>query len=448
MSAPSVALAKHGVPVNTSPPTISGALVPGQTLVEGHGTWAGPVKGYTVQWLLCDGGGLNCAAIAGATFQDYTLVAADLGHQIRVQETASNSSGASAPATSAATADVTPGGPVNQLPPSISGNTTQGQTLTEVHGTWTLGPTGYSYQWESCNPAGISCTPIAGATNPSYTLGASDIGHTVRVTEIASNTNGASAPASSSATAVVVATGPPYFAPSNTLLPVVLGSATVGQILTTSEGAWSGNPPPTYKYVWQRCLSSASCSDISGATGSSYTLSSADVGAMVRTVITATNNQGSQDAASSEIGPVTVAGGGGNPGPGGGGNPGPSTTPIRAQLLSPITPRGKGGRIGQQRKHGGYTYARFKVSTAGKLTIRWYYAPRRAPHAKAKLVLVASVTVTYTRAGAETFKIRLTAAGKRLLALHPRRLSMTATAWFNPTGASAIVVRKRFTVTK
>jgi hypothetical protein len=445
VSASSAALAKPGPPVNNAPPTITGVATLGQTLTESHGSWAGKVTRYAIQWLRCDSGGLNCTSIAGATFPDYIVTAGDVGDRLRVQEIASNTLGTGAPAVSLATPLVTLGGPVSQLPPSISGNTTQGQTLTEVHGTWAGSPTSFSYQWESCNGAGNNCTPIVGATSQTYVLGLSDTTHTIRVTEVASNPNGASQPATSSATAIVVKQGPPYFAPSNTLLPVVSGSTTVGQTLTTSDGAWSGNPPPNYNYVWQRCVSSSTCSNIPGATSATYTLTSADIGALIRSVVTATNNQGTDHAAAAEVGPVTgVAGPGGGPAPGGA--PPATAAQIQAQLLSQIVPRGRASHIGQLRKHGSYTYSRFGVSTAGKLTIRWYYLRKGVPPAKA--VVVATVTVSYKAAGAQTFKIKLTRAGKVQLASHPRRLSMTAKAWFTPTGPAAILVHKSFTVTR
>src|ERR1019366_10530780 len=54
--------------------------------------------------------------------------------------------------------------PSDLSPPSISGNASQGQTLTESHGSWSNGPTGYSYQWEDCDSNANNCSPIAGAT--------------------------------------------------------------------------------------------------------------------------------------------------------------------------------------------------------------------------------------------------------------------------------------------
>jgi serine protease len=91
--------------------------------------------------------------------------------------------------------------------PTISGNATQGQTLAERHGSWTGNPTSYSYQWADCDSNGQNCSPIPGATAQTYTLTASDVGNTIVVEETASNSSGNSAPALSSPTPVVTASG-------------------------------------------------------------------------------------------------------------------------------------------------------------------------------------------------------------------------------------------------
>jgi hypothetical protein len=113
------------------------------------------------------------------------------------------------PSTPAANAEITitvpaaPPPPVATSPPTISGAATEAQTLTESHGSWSNGPTGYSYQWERCNSSGSNCQAIVGATGQAYKLGAADVGHTMTVQEAASNVSGAGSPATSSATAVV-----------------------------------------------------------------------------------------------------------------------------------------------------------------------------------------------------------------------------------------------------
>jgi hypothetical protein len=101
------------------------------------------------------------------------------------------------------TVPAAPPPPVAASPPTISGVATKGQTLTESHGSWSNGPSGYSYQWQRCNNSGSSCQAIVGATAQTYTLAAADVGHTLTVQETASNVSGAGSPATSSATAVV-----------------------------------------------------------------------------------------------------------------------------------------------------------------------------------------------------------------------------------------------------
>src|SRR2546423_7628478 len=73
------------------------------------------------------------------------------------------------------------GAPVEISPPAISGTAQQGQTLSEVHGSWTDEPTGYAYQWLQCDSLGSGCLPIAGAPSPTYVPVAPAVGHGLTV---------------------------------------------------------------------------------------------------------------------------------------------------------------------------------------------------------------------------------------------------------------------------
>ncbi len=85
-------------------------------------------------------------------------------------------------------------------------------------------------------------------------------------------------------------------------LPVISGSTVVGQTLqATTDGTWTGFPPPTFTYQWNRGGVA-----ISGATASTYTLVSADLGATITVTVTATNTAGNASAASLAVGPVTA----------------------------------------------------------------------------------------------------------------------------------------------
>ncbi|HLH14250.1 MAG TPA: IPT/TIG domain-containing protein [Solirubrobacteraceae bacterium] len=93
-------------PTDSAPPTISGTAEAGQTLSVEPGTWTGSPSTLAEQWETCNAAGTACTAVAGATKATYTLPASAVGATIRVQETASNASGAGAPAVSAASAPV------------------------------------------------------------------------------------------------------------------------------------------------------------------------------------------------------------------------------------------------------------------------------------------------------------------------------------------------------
>ena len=185
--------------LSTSPPTISGTPDPGQTLTEAHASWTSDPTAYTYQWEQCDASGGGCVPISGAIGESYTVAQGDVGHTIRVQEVASNAAGASAAATSPATAVVPPLPPAEISPPRIVGTTIVGQVLTDAHGAWTNNPTSYEYRWEDCDASGGHCTGIAGAVSQSYALAASDVGHVIELQETAVNAGGPSGPAAAKA---------------------------------------------------------------------------------------------------------------------------------------------------------------------------------------------------------------------------------------------------------
>ena len=78
--------------------------------------------------------------------------------------------------------------------------------------------------------------------------------------------------------------------PVNTAVPTISGTATQGQAVTESNGTWT-NSPASYGYQWQRG-SGGTYTNISGATGQVYTLTSADVGNTIRVQETASNSAG------------------------------------------------------------------------------------------------------------------------------------------------------------
>jgi len=98
----------------------------------------------------------------------------------------------------------------------------------------------------------------------------------------------------------------PQAAPTNTSPPTITGTATKGQTLVAGTGTWSGTTPIVFAFEWRRCdTTGASCSAISGATNTTYVLASADVGARIRVLVTASNSEGSS-AALSDATPIVA----------------------------------------------------------------------------------------------------------------------------------------------
>ena len=184
--------------------------------------------------------------------------------------------------------------PENTVPPTISGTPQVGQTLTANNGTWTNSPTSFAYQWLRCNVGGNSCVPVANGTQRTYTLVGADAGRTMRVRVTATNADGSSNVQSVQTTVVAPQTS--TTGPRNTEAPTISGTAKVGQTLTANEGSWTGNPT-SYAYQWQQCDADvAVCSNVTGATGKTYGVRTADLGYRLRVTVTARNARGSGTA--------------------------------------------------------------------------------------------------------------------------------------------------------
>lgn len=90
-------------------------------------------------------------------------------------------------------------------------------------------------------------------------------------------------------------------APTMTVIPAITGTVEVGEILTSSTGTFTGDAVITYTYQWF-----AGGVAISGATASTFTLTSAQLGKVITVRVVATNASGSAygfSAATSAVAP-------------------------------------------------------------------------------------------------------------------------------------------------
>lgn len=200
------------------------------------------------------------------------------------------------------------GAPAPSIPPTIVGTVRTGMQLTAVPGSWSGGkPVTFAYQWQRCDAAGGTCTPITGATNETYDPGADDIGHALVVTVTAQSSGGGAAASSAPTVAVGSTTGGSATRPVATTAPSVAGEDVAGQQLTSSVGTWTGSPT-SFAYQWRRCdATGANCAAITTATQSAYTLTPGDIGSTLSLVVTATSAGGSQTATTPATGIVAAA---------------------------------------------------------------------------------------------------------------------------------------------
>jgi hypothetical protein len=276
---------RDSTPENTEAPKISPSSSPvpvGRMLTCKEGTWNGvPTPTFTFQWLL------EGTPIPSATERSYTVVREDEGQSISCEVTATNSEGVAVPATSEAV--VVSGGsgteskPQNVELPQVSGTPKVGATLTCLPGKWsgTPAPT-LTYGWLRNGEA------IGSATGSTYTVATEDQGKSVSCEVTATNSAGHAV--ASSANSVEV---PPGSGPRNTELPDIVGRPVVGETLSCSQGAWNGEPTPTYTFQWLR-----DGADISSAKANSYVVSSEDRGHTLSCEVTATNGNGNAEAIS------------------------------------------------------------------------------------------------------------------------------------------------------
>ena len=180
--------------------------------------------------------------------------------------------------------------------PTISGTAQVGQMLTastsDISDSDGLINATFTYQWLADD------TDITDATGSTYTLAAADEGKTIKVRVSFTDDVGNQETRTSAVTVAVAAT--PNSAATGA--PTISGTAQVEQMLTASTSDISdsdGLINATFTYQWL-----ADDTDITDATGSTYTLAAADEGKTIKVRVSFTDDVGNQETRTSA---VTVA---------------------------------------------------------------------------------------------------------------------------------------------
>jgi hypothetical protein len=288
------------IPASVTDPVVTGKSFVGTRLTATSGTWTGFTSpAYTYDWFVCSSattgdsaGDATCATSAVATGQTYTPVVSQVGSYLRVRVTATNPAGATQ--IWSATTEAIAEGPFIVTSATIRGtaDVASATPLTATPGAWGGNPYPViAGQWMRCDsnrpsavagaaPAG--CSVIEGQTELTYALRAEDAGKFVSYFETATNNFGSDSQTSISTAQVTMP-------PTVSVEPRISGAPEVGGTLTRVAGEWIGFPTPTNPAAgansWWRCSTAvgaptaslpASCTQITTATGTSYTLVQAD----------------------------------------------------------------------------------------------------------------------------------------------------------------------------
>ena len=315
------------IPTVVTEPTVSGTRATGSLLTVSDGSWvAFPEAGTSLQWFRCVNAvssasaalPSNCAEIAGATATTYRQVADDASRFITVRTTKTNTVGTTSRWAAAATVTSQP--PTITSDPSLSGTASLSSTITANPGTWQgSAPLAFSYQWFACDARTLStstsinenCVSLP-ATTSTYQVQQAALGKYLLAAVTVSNSVG-------TVTRYTMSTIQITAIPTVITEPTVSGTRVTGNDLTVSSGTWVAFPEPTSAIQWFRCINSVAsasaslpgtCSEISGATATTYRQVAEDAGRFLTVRTTRTNTIGTTNrwaAATSATGqPPTI----------------------------------------------------------------------------------------------------------------------------------------------
>jgi large repetitive protein len=250
-------------PTATTATRISGSGSVGELLTGTDPVWSLPDVVNTYQWLRAG------TAIPGANGINYEVVTADLGKALSLRVTGTAAGYDAATSDSNAITGVSGPAPTASVPPSIAGSNQVGAVLTATRPTWDQSGVTETYKWLRDGVA------ISGQTTLTYTIVSADAGKALTWQVTGKKTGYSDAVLTSN-----TITGAPGAMPVLTSSLAVNGDGRLGTTLTVAAAVWDQAGVAT-TYQWLRDGTA-----ISGQTGTSYTVTSTDIGKTLRLQVT------------------------------------------------------------------------------------------------------------------------------------------------------------------
>ncbi len=316
MSATSDTFIKSSPNLSSTDYALATAPVVGTAVSAPSGIWQGaPAPSFTYQWLVCDTEGgkallqpSGCADISGANSASFTPTHAQAASFLRVRVRGSNALGSFE--VWSGTSPVVKEKATFLGVPLVSGGALTGTPIT-VSETGSFGvPTpSTTVAWYQCKnqvlaaanavPTTASCTVLSGQSGFSYTPTNADLDKFIGAFVTTTNALGSNTYFTATSTKVQ---GAPTLQ-NNPGAPGLAGvSPKVFTAITAPTAIWVGSPAPTANYQWYICADEVLatvttmpnyCTEIAGATSSSYTPAVGDAGRYLMLRLGATNAIGS-----------------------------------------------------------------------------------------------------------------------------------------------------------
>lgn len=277
--------------------TLSGFAVVARQISQGslsYNNGGSTITASGYQWQYSADGSTNWMDIAGATNSSYVVASTYEGQYLRLQYWSTNANG-TAYAYTPASAVVASG--LADAPQTFTATAGKESLAlawaapTNLNGAAAV--TGYEIKYTSDGSNWVTVSALSSAR--SYSLAGLQSGTSYTI-QISALTAAGAGPAAET-------TAVPYGIPINEQPPQVTGALAAGETLTVAPGGWNvnGNAITARSYIWFKTTDGTTLTQL--ATGSSYVLTSTDVGAQIRVTESVTNAAGT----ASEPSPLSAA---------------------------------------------------------------------------------------------------------------------------------------------